>query len=339
MSPSSRRLAALLTALLAASAASADDLSDVRLKDLAPDQTAAPQSRAAMNANPSCAARGFEVGGRCGAASKTRLCRGVAECEKYCCCAFDFDVSKWTGVYDWKTTNVLAPTDIDGALRPDSPELVDLGQELQGMEVLVDYRGKIATKTVAAGLRRLDAVLAALPERRTAPFTVDVNNCYRRAIGNEIEPLSPLGPDANAEAVCGELFVMMRLEDKPARGANEQTLLDGLHSTQDSAFLMAWPGWTPHAAGDACDLIVRDAKGAPCFGASAGAADSPKCSIDQRHAVDMLDEAAGQAGGWRLDYEAWHFEWGGKTGPGSCRCRGEGCGGIWPVTQAAGCPD
>jgi len=342
VSPSTRLLAAASAALLAASSAMADDLPDIHIKDLKAAADAAPASQAVVPPNPSCDTRfpGLAPYAPAGATPK-KFCSDVASCERFCCSAFGFDATKWTGVYDWKTTNVLAPLDIPGTIQPDSADLVDLGRELRDMRVLTNYSGKTATKAVADGLRRLDAILDGVRGNEPKTFTVDVSNCYRRAIGNEIKPLSSIGPDANAEAVCGELFVMMRLEDKPARGAGEQKLLDDLHSTQDGAFQMSWPGWTPHAAGDACDLIVRDEKSQPCFGSTAGTPDSPTCAIEQRHAVDLISDAVTSAGGARLDYEAWHFEWGGATGSGSCRCTGDGCKSIWPVTLKSKkpCPD
>lgn len=331
MAPSPSLVVAVLGAFLA-TAAAADD-------DLTPPVVAEPAGHAEPAPNPSCDARRFPVGGRCAPESAGRFCSSAQSCERYCCCAFSFDPTKWTGVYDWKTTNISAPEDIPDTIRPDSPDLVDLGTALRGSRVLVHYAGKVGTTALAAGLRRLDAVLAALPERATTPFTVDVSNCYRRAIGNELRPAASNGPDGNAEAVCGELFVMMRLEDKPHRSPGEDRLLNGLHSTRDSAFLMAWPGKTPHASGYACDLVLRDATGAPCFDATAGLPSSPTCAIDARHAVDLLARAVIQSGGARLDYEAWHYEWGGATGQGSCRCNTDGCDSIWPVSQAVGCPD
>jgi len=337
--PLPRFLLLTVSAAFLAAAGSADELRDVHLKDLkkSPAAAPAPASQPDMPANPMCSARSYPVGGPCPVAARDRFCSGVDECEKFCCCAFSFDVTKWTGVYDWKTVNVLAPMDIPGAIPPGSNDLVDLGGPLRGSKILAGYGGKIATKQAAQALKRLDAVLAALPAE-DEPFTVAVGNCYRRAIGNELTPLSPLGPDANAEAVCGELFVMMHLEDKTSRTKKEDVLLKGLHKTSVKAFLMSWPGSTPHATGFACDLVVRDSKGKDCFGVSAGVEDSPTCAIDQRHAVSLLDQAVAKTGGWRLDYEAWHFEWGGSTGPGSCRCQGDDCDKIWPVTLDVGCP-
>lgn len=330
-------LALALTAL--SGAALADDIPMVDLRGLrqASNEVATPAGAPELPPNPSCAARGYPTAGACAPASAAKFCNGVDECERFCCCSMAYDHSKWTGVYDWRTTNVKAPLDIPGTLRPDSGDLSDLGRTLASMRVLRDYSGKRATRTVADGLRRLDEALDADPERAELRYTVSVRNCYRRAIGNTVEPRAPV-PDANAEAVCGELFTMMHFEDLPARTSKQEQVLNALHSGSASAFLMAWPGATPHAAGDACDLVLQDSSGADCFDSRAGTDASPHCAIDQRRAVRLLTRAVARAGGARLDYEAWHFEWGGRTGAGSCRCSGEACDSIWPVTTAAGCP-
>jgi signal transduction histidine kinase len=303
---------------------------------------AVPVRASAVAVNPSCDVRGYQVGGACTPDSRTQFCGSVAGCEKYCCCAFAFDPAKWAGEYDWATTNVSAPVDIPGTQRPDSKELVDLGKTLHDIKVLVGYKGKIATQGAAAGLQRLDAVLLDLRDAsayKNQPFTVAVGSCYRRAIGNSIKPLSPAGPDGNAEAVCGHLFLKMFFEDMPKRTEKQDHVLKALTNGAPSAFMMAWPGYTPHAEGVACDLILRDEKGQDCFNAVAGVAGSPKCAIDQQTAVALLTHAVADAGGSRLDFEAWHFEWGGRSGKGSCRCAGAGCDSIWPITTSVGCPD
>ncbi|MBI3564094.1 MAG: hypothetical protein HY079_02725 [Elusimicrobia bacterium] len=335
--PRALALAALLSPL--AGPARADDVPMVDLRALkkAAADVPAPAGAPELPANPSCAARGYPTAGECRPDSAERFCDGTASCERFCCCSMAYDHSKWSGVYDWRTTNVKAPVDIRGTLKPDAAELTDLSASLSGARVLTDLRGKRSTRAVADGLSRLDAALDADPERATLRYTVSVRNCYRRAIGNTLEPRAPV-PDANAEAVCGELFTMMHFEDLPVRTEIQEKVLAGLHSGAPHAFLMAWPGSTPHAAGDACDLVLKDARGQDCFDARAGTPDSPHCSIDQRKAVAILSHAVARAGGARLDYEAWHFEWGGKTGAGSCRCQGEACDPIWPVTTAAGCP-
>lgn len=313
----------------------AEDLSDIRFKSIgkADSGVDTPNSVVQMPANDACAARQLQVGGTCKIDSTTQFCGGVESCEKYCCCAMSFDITKWSGVYDDKVRNFGAPEDIPGTLRPDSPDLVRLDRELTSPQVLTGYSGKIGTRAAAQGLQRLDAILArvraAPPKPEMAGFTVEVKNCYRRAIGNEI--VSALEPDAkngNAEAVCGELFLMMHYEDMPNKTKKQNDLLAAIQTYKDKAFLMAWPGYTPHAAGVACDLVVKDAAGHDCFDATAGHDKSPVCAIDARDAVNLLNRAVAESGGSRLTYEAWHFEWGGPTGS---RCTGADCDSIWPI--------
>jgi D-alanyl-D-alanine dipeptidase len=99
----------------------------------------------------------------------------------------------------------------------------------------------------------------------------------------------------------------------------------------------AYPGATPHSAGNACDIVLLDSQGKESFDAGIGK-HSPHSSIPAKQASILLDEALTNdtVGARRLNYELWHYEWGGTT---SCRCKYPDCGNkFWPpVGTPAGC--
>jgi hypothetical protein len=346
-----RVLSFLSAALCAATTASADDFSQYHFKKSADTQNGASvPGTAVATPNPVCGAQNLQVGGTFDlhtsqGPSGVKFCKDMATCKAYCCWACDFHdekvtrdaKGKRTSKYDGSSSCQRSPQDGDGIIAPNDTKLVDLGTALRDIKVLTGYSGKFATQTVADSLQKLDTFLDGWDKRKAppfkdAPFTVAVNNCYRRAIGNETRPVAS---DGNAEEVCTRVFETMRNENKPEStpesNANDEAAING------TVWGLAWPGANPHSSGAACDIQLVDSKGHACFGATAGETKDSPCSIDQELAVNLMNEAVTAVGGWRLDYEAWHFEWGGKTGQGSCRCQGTQCDAIWPVNYSAGC--
>jgi hypothetical protein len=88
------------------------------------------------------------------------------------------------------------------------------------------------------------------------------------------------------------------------------------------------PGAGGHMAGQACDMVLVDSKGQASFDSRVGKGSDRSSIIEQRLALRMLDEAVTNdvVGGRRLNYEAWHYEWGTTTG---CRCKHPECDQKW----------
>lgn len=233
-----------------------------------------------------------------------KFCTDVEACKKFCTCACDFDPSKWKPNVknDGSTTCPRAPVSGPGMLASDSPDLLPLPP----FDFITARSSERATRTVIEGLQRLDARLAASPNRRKYNYTVRVVSCYRPHL-------------EDTEPECGFVLKAMRVIEKyPEKRAEWEPKLNPQNLG------LAWPGATPHSAGTACDLVLVDAQGRDSFDWRAGVRGAPRSSIDQRVASKMLDEEVTDStvGALRLNYEAWHFEWGGPTGG---RCKDPEC--------------
>lgn len=226
-----------------------------------------------------------------------KFCESVEDCFKFCPCACTFDSTKWKKnvSHDGSTVCDGAPKTGPGMIDPDSKELKDLPafDHLSGS-------GK-ATQPVIDGLKRLDEWLRNSKDRSSHRYTVKIKNCYRSHIHD-------------TESECGYVLKAMHML---ARVKEEEKRAYWLEKANPQNLGLAWPGNSPHSAGDACDLVLADSAGQDCFDHKAGG-DSPTCSIDQKLASKMLDEAVTAAGGRRLNYEAWHYEWGDSTRPSRC---------------------
>lgn len=190
----------------------------------------------------------------------------------------------------------------EGLLPESSPLLKELPHDLK--YVKTDHHDRGTSDTID-GLRRLDAWLASSPDRAKYNYTLHVSNCWRDGI-------------TDTQKEC--YFIL--------KGKDPRDLK------------LAMPGATPHSSGKACDIHLIDAQGhnaVPNTACSAGA--STGASIDFKTASRLLDEALtnGTVGAQRLDYEAWHYEWGGVTN--SCRCKAPDCQAkFWPPTcRPSGC--
>lgn len=234
----------------------------------------------------------------------TRLCGDVESCKKFCSCACSLDLHKWRPVADdGSTTCPRAPTSGVGMIAPDSPELLPI----PGLRFVSAAKSVRATQEAVDGLKRLDDHLAASPARAQHGYKVRVVNCYRPALHD-------------TEKECGFVLKAMHVLDTstdPQKRAEWQPKLN------PNNLGLAWPGATPHSAGNACDLVLVDAEGRDSFDWRVGEG-TPHSSIDQRLASRMLDEAVtnDDVGGRRLNFEAWHYEWGGVAG---CRCKHPEC--------------
>lgn len=312
--------AAAALALLCAGAAGAQD--DVRqvLRQAAQNADPAPLEGAPVAA-PDC---------RAGIAVRRahQFCDDVEECQRFCSCACTFDPTLW---YDDSRDRSVecsnAPSSGDGLLPPDSPALFPLAARFdaagaraegeQGFRFIDGTAGKRASREAVEGLQRLDARLAASAERARLGYRVRVVSCYR-------------SPSSEVTKDCGLIRKAMHMLAKddltPARRAFWTVRLD------PNRVGRAWPGATPHSAGAACDLVLTDAEGAACFDWRAGVDGAPRCALEQRLASRLLDEEATspEVGARRLDFEAWHFEWGTTAGS---RCVHPDCAdNHWPPT-------
>jgi hypothetical protein len=185
------------------------------------------------------------------------------------------------------------PRQGEGLIPEDSPQLMSLHKSLPDLKYVKVSRSAKATKEVIDGLKRLDAWLATSKDREKYGYTIHVNNCWRDGV-------------FDSQKEC--YFIM--------KGQNPQDLK------------LAWPGATPHSSGKACDMVLVDSAGHVATPDNACTADAhTSSSIDFRTASRLLDEAVtnDSVGAQRLNYEAWHFEWGGQVKAGDCRCKAPEC--------------
>ena len=274
-------------------------------------------------------ARGSGVGKSCVIEAADRFCSSESSCQKWCACACTFDVENW-GKVEHPTKCPKAPRTGPGMLKEDDPTLVklpDFGR------YLLSAKGKRATQDVASGLQRLADWLEEDPDGDRAKwnYKVEVRNCYRPAVGD------PREGDGDTEKECGLIMAatyMLKTTD-----LTDEQRLAWTKNLNPPKKGLTWPGATPHSAGVACDLILVDKHGNDSFDWRAGVDGAPTSAIPQKTASALLDKAVTNAkvGGKRLDYEAWHYEWGGGD---SCRCVAPDCADKhWPPTGSPSCGD
>jgi hypothetical protein len=245
-----------------------------------------------------------------------KLCDNYADCAKFCSCACTFDKHKWRPDVkdDGSTTcgDSMPETGV-GMLPPDSEQLHPV-PELPFLSVPA---GTKATQDAIDGLRRLSDHLAAPANANRVKhgYTVRVGSCYRRHLEDTV-------PE------CGHI---LKAQYMLAKDLDAKTRAYWEEKSNPMNLGLTWPGRTPHSGGYGCDLILVDSSGRDCFDWRAGVDGTPSCSIEQRLASRLMDEeAAGpEAGGTRLTYEAWHYEW----GPNATGCRHPDCADHhWPLT-------
>ena len=228
-------------------------------------------------------------------------CNDVDSCKKFCTAHCKLDLKKWA-------SSCSLPAGLGGSI----PAGSSLLHKLPAMKNVKGEGSVRATDEVIRGLQRLDAEIAG---SATWPkgHTVMVRNCHR-----------PDTQDSTSE--CDYILKGWHIKEKWATRAPEskkdhaeKALGDRLINPPKNLGLM-WPGATPHSAGLGCDLVVRDPKGQEVTTCKANAKDT-KAQALSKALVDALTNPT--VGALRLNYENWHFEWGGAiTG---CRCRGDDC--------------
>lgn len=254
-----------------------------------------------------------------------RFCGDVESCKAFCSCACKLTLTKWKDPKDTPggsgsdgaTSCQGAPRTGAGMISPDSPDLVPV----PNMRFVTASSGVRATRQTVEGLRRLDAYLSTSPSRARYNYSVEVRSCYRPAIDD-------------TENECNFILKAMHVLNKYPQDVQKRA--EWMPKLNPNNLGLAWPGATPHSAGNACDIILVDSQGRPSFDWRVGPG-SPHSSIDQRLASKMLDEAVTNevVGGRRLNYEAWHYEWGSTLG---CRCKAPECANkFWPPLGKPNC--
>ena len=239
-----------------------------------------------------------------------KLCTDPTSCKAFCTCACQFDPHKWG---DGKVKNDGSTT-CPGVLES-GPGMIAHGSTDLKPVALKNIRvagGVRATQQVLDGLAKLDAYVGSAAWKDT--YTVQINSCYR-----------PHMEDTEVE--CGYILKAQHLQKKyeatpPATPKEREQLAWAARAADPMKLGLSYPGATPHSGGNACDIQMIDKKtGHALFDHTA--------SNDERvrKASRALDEAVTTAGGRRLNYEAWHYEWGGRT---SGYCTFPDCDRHWP---------
>lgn len=243
-----------------------------------------------------------------------KFCDNKADCKKFCACACSFDKHKWRNdVHDDGSTTcgTEMPDTGVGMLPADSDRL----HPVASLPYVSVGAGITATQDVLDGLQRLSDHLASPSNAKRArhAYTVRVVNCYR---AHREDSVRECGFVLKAQYMLGKDL------DPKARASWEE-------KADPNNLGLSWPGRTPHSGGYACDMVLVDSRGQDCFDWRAGVEGTPSCSIEQKLASALMDEeAAGpEAGGRRLAYEAWHYEW----GPEASGCRHPDCAARWPL--------
>ena len=252
-----------------------------------------------------------------------KFCGDVEGCKAFCSCACTLHLNKWKNPKDTPGgSGNDGATDCPGVPQTGKgiappPDLVSIPK----MKYVKASASARATAEVIDGLKRLDAYLATAPSRVEYKYSVEVRSCYRPAL-------------EDIEKECNFVLKAMHVLNKYPQDAQKRA--EWTPKLNPNNVGLAWPGASAHSSGQACDLVLVDEKGKPSFDWRVGTG-SPQSSIDQRLASKMLDEAVTneEVGGRRLNYEAWHYEWGTSMG---CRCKDPECAEkFWPPLGKVNC--
>lgn len=289
-----------------------DDPTAVKILTADPNipTTVSPAVGGARQSAGSCTATSTVVAG-----VGTKFCRDVESCKKFCSCACRLDVSKWRPTADRSgndgaTTCPGSPTTGVGIIPKESTESVRIAAP--NLRIVKASEHVRATKETIEALMRLDAYLAASPSRAQYNYTVKVRNCWRPVV-------------EEVEKVCN--FVLKAMHVIKVKPPNDPKVKEWRPKLNPLNVQLGFPGAGGHMAGQACDMVLVDSKGRDSFDSKVEG-DSPRSSIPQRLALRMLDEAVTNdvVGGRRLNYEAWHYEWGTSN---RCRCKHPECDQKW----------
>ncbi len=283
-----------------------------------PSPSASPPSPSAPAPPPSGAPRQF--------------CQGVADCKTFCSSVCTLDVVGWRE----GTMNTTCRFPADAIRRAGGPQPSELFRIPPLPHVKAPGNAQ-ATQYVIEALKRLNDRIASKPQGWPAGHVAYVRNCYRP-------------PVEEATLECDFIMKAIHLEKKWAgrtpvsaaeRKERDSNLkLARLISNPADNLGLTWPGPSPHSRGQACDIVVakrgdgnRDDATTTCK----GVANDTTMKAHSR----ALDEALTNptVGAVRLNYEAWHYEFGRYETTGkNCRCVAPACNDkFWPPNCKDGC--
>jgi hypothetical protein len=271
-----------------------------------PQQQAAPapqQKGGSPVQKPPAAKKGRGLG---------QYCHDEASCKAFCQANCKLDLARWgKGV----SSTCTLPAGLGGSIAPGSGEL----QKLPAMKFVKGASDARATADVLVALKRADDWIAASTSWPQG-HTVYVKNCWRSDV-------------ADSTNECDYILKGWHLKQKWA-GKTPETKADKEQKALGDRFInppknlgLMWPGATPHSAGIGCDIVVHDPAGKSVTDCRM-TKDDTKAQAMSKALVDALTNE--KVGAVRLNFEGWHFEWGGTlTG---CRCKGADCNdNHWPT--------
>jgi len=273
-----------------------------------------PASAAAASTAPASTAPATTTGGgQCTSWQKTipnvglKLCTDPTTCKAFCECQCTLDPRKWgKEKNDGSTTCPGILQSGPGMLPPTSNELTTVSAMPN-----IEMQGTVkATQTAIDGLTRLNAAVEASAWK--SRFKLRVKSCYRPHL-------------EDTEPECGYVLKAQHIFKKyattpPSTPAERESFAWAQRAQDPMKLGLSYPGATPHSAGNACDIVmVNRATNREMFGFTADD------NAATHEASRFLDEAVTKAGGRRLAYEAWHYEWGTTRG-----CTFPDCDKFWP---------
>ncbi len=248
--------------------------------------------------------------------SLERFCTGDA-CKKWCGDRCTLNAHAWT------TSCPGAPKTAKGAIPASSTSLGPIPK----MKYVSAAHGQRATAEVIAGLKRLDDYLAASPSRAQMNYTAHVKDCFRD-IAHEVDV--ECGYIVKGWHIIDKWAAITRplTDEEAAKKKSEMATADRM--IDPNKLGLAWPGADFHTSGNACDIVLLDSAGHEATSCGLHVGNRSSKLLDVEAASKLLDEALTneRVGAMRLDFEMWHYEWGGATG---CRCKAPDCHDkFWP---------
>lgn len=251
------------------------------------------------------------------AGSLHHFCDSVASCKTFCEQSCTLNQSSWT------TSCPNIPTSGAGMIASSSQAL----SHIPAMRFVTASSEVRATQEVIAGLKRLDDHLAANHGSGATSFKAHVTNCYRSAASDSAR---------ECDYILKGWHIKSKWQGKePQTQSEKNEKANGERFVDPNKLGLAWPGASYHSSGNACDIVLADSEGHDAMSCAYSPQHTYSRHIDQHTASKLLDEALTNdtVGARRLNFEAWHYEWGGTT---DCRCKGAECEKYWPPGCGAG---
>jgi hypothetical protein len=242
-----------------------------------------------------------------GKAHLGQYCNGEEDCKAFCQKHCTLNPSAWKSTCQF-------PAGLGGSIAEGSSEL----KKLPAMKHVSGSSSVRATQESIEGLQRLDEYIGS-SSSWPKDHTVYVHSCYR-------------SDKQDSTGECDYILKGWHIRAKwagktPSTPAEQKEKATGDRLVNPPRNLgLMWPGATPHSAGLGCDLVVRDPSGKDAT--SCRMTDNAKQRELSKALVDAM--TGDKVGAVRLNYEGWHFEWGGAIT--TCRCKGAECNDKhWPT--------